>query len=101
MNEINTVQIAIAFAGVRSKFYQTFWQNLSRSTLPRLKSAGKCSKLRRVARTAVMSRFLHNDNTREHWELFLYLNLFTNNVCGNVHFKQHLPLVLTVRNLIN
>ena len=77
MNEMNTVQIAIAFAGVRSKFYQTFWQNLSRSTWRRLKSAGKCSKLRGVGRTAVMSRFLHNDNTREHWELFFDLNRFT------------------------
>ena len=77
MNEMNTVQIAIAFGGVHSKFYQTFWQNLSRSTWPRLKCAGKCSKLRRVGRTAVMSRFLHNDNTREHWELFFDLNLFT------------------------
>ena len=77
MNEMNTVQIAIAFAGVHSKFYQTFWQNLSRSTWPRLKCAGKCSKLRRVGRTAVMSRFLHNDNTPEHWELFFDLNLFT------------------------
>ena len=52
-------------------------QKLSRSTWPLLKCAGKCSKLRRVARTAVMSRFLHNDNTREYWELFLYLNPFT------------------------
>ena len=77
MNEMNTVQIAIAFAGVRSKFYQTFWQNLSRSTWPCLKCAGKCSKLRGVGRTAVMSRFLHNDNTREHWELFFDLNRFT------------------------
>ena len=74
---MNTVQIAIAFAGLHSKFYQTFLQNLSRSTWLRLKCAGKCSKLRRVGRTAVMSRFLHNDNTREHWELFFDLKLFT------------------------
>ena len=76
MNEMNTVQIAIAFAGLHSKFYQTFWQNLSRSTGPRLKCAGKCSKLRRVGRTAVMSRFLQTNNTREIWELFFDLNLF-------------------------
>ena len=77
MNEMNTVQIAIAFGGVHWKFYQTFWQKLSRSTWPRLECAGKCFKLRRVGRTAVMSRFLHNGNTREDWELFFDLNRFT------------------------